>query len=175
MFGPVNEEHTKYIFKQVVETIQHLHLIGYCHNDIKDENIIINTKTRAIKLIDFGSATPMEPGQTFTLFYGTKKFAAPEAISGEYYYPEAQEVWALGTLLYVLLFKMDPFKTDQEIVDLDIARRVHKLRYPRHGVGHDISDDAVEAILAMLEKDYQQRLSASEILKLSFFDSVRDD
>ncbi|KAI8918040.1 kinase-like domain-containing protein, partial [Entophlyctis helioformis] len=116
MYGPVPEAHTRQIFRQVVDTIAGMHRLGYCHNDIKDENIMIHTKTREIKLIDFGSTTKLEPGISTNIFYGTKKFAAPEAIQGKSYFPDAHEVWALGTLLYVLLFKMDPFKSDDEVL-----------------------------------------------------------
>lgn len=38
MFGPVNERHSREIFRRVVETLQILHGMGYCHNDIKGIN-----------------------------------------------------------------------------------------------------------------------------------------
>ncbi|KAJ3087031.1 ATP-dependent Lon protease pim1 [Quaeritorhiza haematococci] len=167
LYGPVPEDDSREIFQQVVEIIEGLHLMGYSHNDVKDENILINVKTREVKLIDFGSATKFEPGKTCTLFYGTKKFAAPEAVNGEAYYPEAQEVWALGTLLYVLLFKMDPFKTDAEILELDICKRIQRHRNTPGGV--PISDAALHALKIMLEKDWSRRLRMVEIRQLPFF------
>ncbi|KAJ3291853.1 hypothetical protein HK104_005772 [Borealophlyctis nickersoniae] len=166
MFGPVEESIAREVFTEVVRVVEYLHWMGYCHNDIKDENILINTTTRTIKLIDFGSATSLTAGATSTYFYGTKKFAAPEAVRGNAYYPESQEVWALGTLLYVLLFKMDPFKCEDEILDLDVGERMHALRTQG---GVTVSDAAVEAIKGMLEKDWSRRIRVGEILKLPFF------
>ncbi|TPX32130.1 hypothetical protein SmJEL517_g04701 [Synchytrium microbalum] len=168
--GPVREDHSREIFTQIVDAIEFLHKLGYSHNDVKDENIMINTKTREVKIIDFGSATPLIPGQTASLFFGTKKFAAPEAVQGLPYYPEAQEVWALGALLYVLLFKMDPFRGDREIVELDISRRIERLRQmgKRDG-GADISDAAATACRVMLEKDWSRRIRVKDIKKLAFF------
>ncbi|KAJ3075556.1 hypothetical protein HDU99_001510 [Rhizoclosmatium hyalinum] len=188
-YGPVREDISMEIFRSIVETLVFLHSIGYYHNDIKDENVMIHSKTRQIKLIDFGSATPV-PGpddKTPNLcenFYGTKKFAAPEAVLGDPYNPEMQESWALGTLLFVLLFKLDPFTTDEEIMGTDILRRINKFRamaaknlaqrraHPQGiseltGVLGDISDDAVEALCAMMEKDPTKRIKVKDILQLA--------
>ncbi|KAI8800822.1 kinase-like domain-containing protein [Cladochytrium replicatum] len=174
LYGPVVEEETRIIFKQIVETVKYLHRIGYSHNDIKDENIMINTKTKQVKLIDFGSATALGPGTTCKHFYGTKKFAAPEALSGDPYPAATQEVWALGTLLYVLLFKMDPFKTDEEVVGMELSRRITRLRnLGRSNGGVDISDDAVDALAVMLHKDHTRRIKMEEILRLRFLQSSR--
>ncbi|KAI8801869.1 kinase-like domain-containing protein [Cladochytrium replicatum] len=174
LYGPVVEEDSRVIFKQIVETVKYLHRIGYSHNDIKDENIMINTKTKQIKLIDFGSATALGPGTTCKHFYGTKKFAAPEALCGDPYPAATQEVWALGTLLYVLLFKMDPFKTDEEVVGMELSRRITRLRnLGRSNGGVDISDDAVDALTAMLHKDHTRRIKMEGILRLRFFQSSR--
>ncbi|KAJ3100886.1 hypothetical protein HDU97_001876 [Phlyctochytrium planicorne] len=192
IYGPVREDITAEIFGQVVNTILYLYKKGFHHNDIKDENILINTKTRQIKLIDFGSATAVEPNKTCELFYGTKKFAAPEAVRGEPYYPEAQEVWALGTLLFVLLFKLDPFTTDEEILTTDIGRRIARYRNVSSsksaggsssavgsssqtlssgstGGGLDISDEAVKSLKLMMEKDCAKRVSLQDIRFLPIF------
>lgn len=129
--------------------------------------MIINIETREVKLIDFGSCTPLIPGKQASLFYGTKKFAAPEAIQNETYDPAAQEVWALGALLYVLLFKMDPFKTDEDILETNMAQKIQRLRIGGYQ-STSVSDDAVDAMLAMLKRDPIQRISLSEIKQLSF-------
>jgi serine/threonine protein kinase len=138
---------------------------------------LIHPKTRAIKLIDFGSATriPQDPyNQTCNLFYGTKKFASPEAVRGDPYCPDAQESWTLGSLLFVLLFKLDPFSSDDEILNVDIGKRIAKFQnaaLAKHGgTGKAfISDNAVEALRWMLEKDPADRLHVVDILDLSLF------
>ncbi|KAL2919362.1 hypothetical protein HK105_201005 [Polyrhizophydium stewartii] len=192
IYGPVNEQHTREIFQQVVQTVAYMHSLGYCHNDIKDENIMINVNTREIKLIDFGSTTHLDPDTTTNIFYGTKKFAAPEALDNRPYFPEKQEVWALGTLLYVLLFKMDPFKSDEEVCGLDIERRIQRLRRPAplsasisaqnvasgsKSAGHSaipVSDEAVDLLVKLMEKKWENRPGIGGILGHRFFERGPD-
>lgn len=53
--GCLSEDLALLIFKQVVEAVVSCHSIGVIHRDIKDENILIDIRTKKIKLIDFGS------------------------------------------------------------------------------------------------------------------------
>ena len=50
--------------KHIMDGIRYLHMNKICHLDIKPENIIINTKNRTSKIIDFGFAS-MEPFYEF--------------------------------------------------------------------------------------------------------------
>jgi serine/threonine protein kinase len=49
----LKEEYAKYIFKQVIEGIAHVHLKGILHRDIKLDNILLDGKG-IIKIGDFG-------------------------------------------------------------------------------------------------------------------------
>jgi serine/threonine protein kinase len=133
---------------------------------------MIHSRTWEIKLIDFGSAMPITRVPT-TTFYGTQKFSCPEALGGNPYLLAHQEVWALGTLLYVMLFKMDPFGNDEEILELEIERRIHRLRSAPYGNGCPpihMSDEAADAISCMLSKDPEDRPHVEELMDLPFFD-----
>lgn len=173
IFGPVGEQRAISIFKKVVKIIQMIHGLGYCHNDIKgisnsnlDENVMINKRTLEVKLIDFGSTIPLTYKKT-TTFYGTQKFSSPEALGGNAYVLSEQEVWTIGTLLYVLLFKMDPFGGDEEILSLNIGERIERLQggpsvkdCPTVVIG----ERSAEAIKDMLNKDPLERPKIKDLL-----------
>jgi serine/threonine protein kinase len=136
---------------------------------------MINKKTKQIKLIDLGSATPIplvdeddeyNESRFINLFYGTKKFAAPEAILGEPYLAEMQEAWSIGCLLYVMLYKMDPFRDDEEILNVDILTRMSKSDVI-------VSDLTKHCIAKMMSKDWRCRLRLEQIGKLPIFRSPR--
>ncbi|KAI9481225.1 MAG: kinase-like domain-containing protein [Benjaminiella poitrasii] len=105
----------KMIFKQIASCVAYLDLLGVCHRDIKDENIVIDDQFQ-VKLIDFGSAVllPRHFGEknksyVFNQFYGTVSFASPEILLGRPYRAEPAEIWSLGVLLYTILFGEVPF------------------------------------------------------------------
>ena len=52
----VKEPTCRRFFKQILEAFEYLHSIGIAHRDVKLDNILIEEKTRMIKIIDFGFA-----------------------------------------------------------------------------------------------------------------------
>jgi serine/threonine protein kinase len=130
---------------------------------------MINTESKKIKLIDFGSCMPLQI-EPVNVFYGTQKFSSPEALETKSYRLEDQEVWALGTLLYVLLFKMDPFINDEEIINFDIKKRIRKLRTGSPSISPiPISDNAYDLIIALMQKDPVNRPNLLAIRQFDFF------
>jgi serine/threonine protein kinase len=47
-------------------------------------------------------------------------FAAPEIIEGFRYRGPEVEIWALGVLLYILVFRQVPFRTPQDAVEVNL-------------------------------------------------------
>lgn len=52
--GHLSETQVRHIFRQVVLAAQHCASRGVIHRDIKAQNLLINTDTLQVKLIDFG-------------------------------------------------------------------------------------------------------------------------
>jgi len=71
----MTENEAKIIFKNIAEAIQILHHNNIIHRDIKDENVLINTKTKKIQLIDFGSSAFYKKDQKLRNFVGSFLFA----------------------------------------------------------------------------------------------------
>lgn len=101
------------IFVQLVRVWKDLYGIGVCHNDLKDENVLISTDTGEVKLIDFSCATTV--GSEY-YFEGTRVYRPPEYVSRQEFDFESADSWAFGILLFNMLHGNVPFETDQEIV-----------------------------------------------------------
>jgi serine/threonine protein kinase len=51
--GFITESVVKNIFNQIVQAVEILHEHGICHRDLKPDNLLYNSKTGNIKLMDF--------------------------------------------------------------------------------------------------------------------------
>lgn len=149
----MDESECRNIFKQVVSAIHHLHTKALVvHRDIKDENVVLDGEGR-IKLIDFGSAAYIKNGP-FDVFVGTIDYAAPEVLQGKSYRGKEQDIWALGILLYTIVYKENPFYSVDEILD-------HPLRIPFL----PFSEECIDLIRKMLDRDVDYRLTITEIIE----------
>ncbi|KAN0114921.1 Pkinase domain containing protein [Hyaloscypha variabilis] len=147
----MEEDECRSIFVQVAKAIHHLHTKAMVvHRDIKDENVVLDGEGN-IKLIDFGSAAYIKSGP-FDVFVGTIDYAAPEVLAGKPYRGKEQDVWALGILLYTIVYKENPFYSIDEIMD-------RELRVP-----YVMSDDSIDLIRAMLDRDVDSRITIEKVL-----------
>jgi protein-serine/threonine kinase len=92
-------------------------------------------------------------------------YAAPEVLAGKPYRGKDQDVWALGILLYTIVYKENPFYSIDEIMDRD-------LRVP-----YIMSEDSLDLIRAMLNRDVDSRISIEAVLKHPWLreDAEEDD
>lgn len=148
----MTEYEAKYIYFQVVAALTHMHSRGIVHRDIKDENIIVD-KDYFVKLIDFGSAAWVKDGP-FGVFVGTIDYAAPEVLNGQPYEGKSQDVWAMGILLYTLIFKENPFCNVDEIIDGEV-------KFPQYS---DVSPACLELIRKILVTDINKRPTMQDIM-----------
>ncbi|RIA96871.1 kinase-like domain-containing protein [Glomus cerebriforme] len=153
------EAEIKSIFRQVARAIQHLHQNKIVHRDIKDENVILDEDGN-VQLIDFGSSAYIKNGRKFDTFCGTIDYAAPEVLTGKKYSGPPQDIWALGILLYTLIYKENPFYNIDEIIARD-------LRIP-----YILSEGSIDLVKRMLDRDVEQRPTIDDVLNHSW---LRED
>ncbi|KAF1749522.1 hypothetical protein GCK72_025991 [Caenorhabditis remanei] len=87
-------------FKQMVFGLQYIHSKGYCHRDIKAENLLLCNGV--IKIADFGLACSYRDAKGIKKVSGgngTRKTAAPENWVEEKVDGPALDIWSVGIVL----------------------------------------------------------------------------
>jgi len=106
--------------EQIADAMAHAHERGVIHRDLKTPNVIVMPGGR-VKVLDFGLAKHMAPGEitlktqsisTLTsegAIVGTMHYMAPELFRGE---PAdaRSDIWALGVVLYEMANGKRPFR-----------------------------------------------------------------
>lgn len=80
-------------------------------------------------------------------------YAAPEVLRGSPYRGKEQDVWALGILLYTIVYKENPFYSIDEIMD-------HDLRVP-----YVLSEECIDLIRKMLDRDVERRIGIMGVME----------
>lgn len=155
MGGPVTTtKDVRKTFKEILSAVEYLHRQGYAHRDIKSDNILLDSEGTA-KLIDFGTCEKVSEDVTPSL-KGTPFYWAPE-LQTDFCNLFAADIWALGVLLYFLIFGDYPFKGTSTPTLLK-AIRSEQLVFPNN------SDPQANALISkMLERSIDQRIYFPDI------------
>ena len=151
------EDIVKFIGTQIILGLGALHEQGYMHRDMKLENIMID-QNGYIKLIDFGLAKLI--GHEATTLCGTAEYMAPEMVS-EVGHEFAVDWWATGILLYEMVVGITPFfnKNRYQLFENIKGKRPKFPDRSRYSI--EYSDEIVDLISRLLEKDPQKRLGSN--------------
>lgn len=127
--GNISEKEALYIIKEILNGLNNMHSSNppISHRDIKLENVLKFGNT--YKLCDFGSASTdtMDPKNEtknslldkFSVYEKNTTFIyRPPEMCDEYLkfiVNEKVDIWAVGCILYTLLFKVHPFQDAQKL------------------------------------------------------------
>ncbi|KAL1006784.1 hypothetical protein UPYG_G00077040 [Umbra pygmaea] len=100
--GPLIEDVARSILQQVVQASQHCRDCSVLHRDIKVENLLLQTDTMKVKLIDF-SCGDLLKDEPYNKFSGTSAYCPPEWYKKGSCDGQKATVWSLGVLLYTLV------------------------------------------------------------------------
>ena len=130
------------------------------HRDIKLENIFIKYKNNEkseyiVKLGEYEVSTKLNSSdQKMDLTVGTMKYMAPEVSKGEKYDGKC-DLWSLGVVIYVLLFKEFPKKVEDPA-----GQQLEKAS------GNELLDDLLKKLLV---KDPANRITWGQYFEHPFF------
>ena len=141
---------TLMLFKQLIESIAHMHSHHLAHRDVKPENIVISGAPQGLvlKMIDFSWCCTVEPGQQQRPRGGTAQYAAVEYFSTEPCSPFPSDIWSAALVGTILLFGI------QMVQNMTETLKFHKL-CTESAVNHSLLsyDDCVSSIFVNQSRD----------------------
>lgn len=152
-----------WLTRQIAQALQHLHLQGWVHGDVKPANIIVSKHGHAT-LIDLGSSMRFDESlfAESRPFVGSMAYVAPELLTSTNQTHPACDIYSLGITLYQMLAGHLPF------IEQDAARLVeaHLRKSPPalQSQFRDIPDEVAEFVQRMLAKSSFRRPESGDPL-----------
>jgi len=159
------------IFKEILEGVKELHKNKINHRDLKIENILLNEKYE-IKICDFGLAkvNKFDDNKTIIGQYeslGSPQTIAPEALGKKVGPSSSVDIWALGCILYFLIYGYYPFQifpaNNLEEHKMNILNKDIQLEKNHPWFNVNKENDLVDLLKRFFIKDPKNRIKLNEI------------
>jgi serine/threonine protein kinase len=169
-YGSVSEEQARYYMLQICAALSHVHKNGWCHRDIKLENILI-AADGSLRLADFGYSCRNTP--SLKKVCGTPQYVSPEVLKKLPYDGQKADVWCLGVLLYCMVSARFPFIPASGLRS-DLFYQIKCCAYPvqRNEKGEPVSPTLRDLMSKLLCKDPSKRLSLHDLSLSSWMNPV---
>ncbi|XP_064154243.1 NUAK family SNF1-like kinase 1 isoform X2 [Anguilla rostrata] len=149
------EAEARDIFRQITSAVHYCHKNGVVHRDLKLENILLDQDFN-VKLADFGLSNYYQRGHLLQTYCGSPLYASPEIVKGLPYQGPEVDCWALGVLLYALVYGSMPFDgADYKALTQQISRAHYRRPQP--------PSDACALIDWMLTVKVEERATVEDI------------
>ena len=153
------------IYQQIISGLDYLHKNNIVHRDIKPENLIINRKTKELKIVDFGLSNIFDTDKKKLLSSscGSPSYAAPEMLQGKKYKPNPVDIWSSGIVLFAMICGYLPFEDDNN----DLLYRkicIGKFTIPDH-----VSSNCKDLLKKILVTDPNKRITIKQIKNHPWF------
>ncbi|MBS1793922.1 MAG: protein kinase [Acidobacteria bacterium] len=166
--GTISVKRAVKLLRQIADGVEAAHDSGILHRDLKPANIFLMSKGKTqddgfIKVGDFGLAKIVNQsgggldsknGPASRGIIGTPEFMAPEQMQPELGVDARADLYALGTIAYLMLGGRTPFSGD--LMQLVMQKIMHAPP-PLSTLRSDIPSDVEKIIMLSLETDPNRR------------------
>lgn len=176
-----DERAARFYFGQILDAMEYLHLNGFCHRDLKIENILLDENFNLV-LTDFGHTVRYQDKLGQKIFnedshVTTPGICPPEFHAGYGYKGIPMDIFALGKLLLIFVTGFNPFKSAKED-DPNFAmickgqwstfwKLTQSWTKKRFIKGNNFSKELKALIESMLNPDPNQRVSSIQKIRES--------
>ncbi|MEE6467048.1 hypothetical protein FKM82_007131 [Ascaphus truei] len=162
--GPLREFEIIWVIKHILKGLDFLHSKNVIHHDIKPSNIVFMS-TKAV-LVDFGLSIQM----TGDVYYpkdlrGTEIYMSPEVVLCRGHSTKA-DIYSMGATIIHMQTGNPPWvKRYPRSAYPSYLYIIHKQAPPLEDIAEDCSPAMRQFLVALLERNPNQRLPAAELLK----------
>lgn len=151
---------------QLLAGVAHLHTLKFIHRDVKPENILLScadVSKANLCLSNFSCTVSSTDGQLMYRATGTPSYVAPEVISRQGYYYQA-DCWSVGATFFTMMTADDPWggvSQDEMFSKIEVCEWNKNLF--KKGVG--VTDEVVAFIDSLLCLDPRVRARAANAMQ----------
>ncbi|XP_011503255.1 PREDICTED: probable serine/threonine-protein kinase DDB_G0277165 [Ceratosolen solmsi marchali] len=155
------EKESLLIFIDTVRIVASLHKRNIVHRDLKLGNLVLNRRTRKVTITNFclGKHLSCE-NDLLKDQRGSPAYISPDVLCGKPYLGKPSDMWALGVVLYTMLYGQFPF------YDSSPTQLFSKIKAASYYVPNDgrVSEGTVSIITKLLVLQPSKRLTAVQVL-----------
>ena len=181
---PFSIEIVQHFMIEIISAFCHIHSNNIIHRDIKLDNILLsyenendkknfNLMASKIKIIDFGVATKLGPGELAYVAAGSpmnmsplvlKKYTNAGGLEKFQGYNEKADIWSLGTIFYQLLTGNFLFNANNM---KELIEKVDEGNYSVP-INKNFSKEVVSFLNCMLQYNPEDRISVQDLAQHDF-------
>ncbi|XP_057373059.1 serine/threonine-protein kinase 40-like isoform X1 [Daphnia carinata] len=157
----LTEQESLWIFREIVCVVKSLHQRNIVHRDLKLGNLVLNRQNRRITLINFCLGKHLANEEDLLRDQrGSPAYISPDVLSGKPYLGKPSDMWALGVVLFTMLYGQFPF---YDSVPQELFRKIKAAEFtiPRDG---RVSDSTTRLVQRLLNLNPHQRLKADQVV-----------
>jgi serine/threonine-protein kinase len=149
---PLSVEEGIRICIDICSALQYAHDLGVIHRDVKPQNILLDSSLRA-KLTDFSVARAIEGSDYLRTVVGTRRYMAPEQLSGNY--DHRADIYSVALILHEMLTGKLPFASDETDL-IQKSKRVSEVN-----ISESLPDELREIVRKGLEPSPRNRYQSA--------------
>lgn len=177
--GRLSENALKLMAAQLILAIEYLHEVGYVYRNLTMDNIMIDDN-KYIRITELGNARNLKDCKNPSVLNAPPRILPPDAIESRRC-GKGDDWWALGILLYELLFGSHPFPGQGESYIQRLSLKVkqkfgwqRRLKFPRMTF---VSSEARTLLTGLLQESVDRRLGmlsggADDIKQEEWFNEI---
>lgn len=145
---------------------------GMCYVTSKENHTTTEDDECGVELKPSGSVSDVaesleQQGDEFDLIHGdycgTPEYASPEVLFRMDYSGSANDIWELGTLLFIMLYKFYPFAKSNRYYLTDIEQHPNIEDVLLYEKDIPMSEEVQDLIMKMMHNNYKKRISIEQI------------